>query len=172
MKITIVFSFVLLLQNIFGSTCQAQNRVPGTPLKPLAEISGADSHIKKPFYKRVLNQKECNSIWANHLGTTAEDAYRAQFEVDFDRCMVVMVFLGDDVNTRGIELHDSTESKDSIVLRVLEIGYQTAGEDNKKKPDRPYALVVLPRSTKQIVLERGIQPLKNIPAQYQEFARL
>jgi hypothetical protein len=166
------FGCLILLNLLSHSRCLAQNRAGETPLKPLTVISGADSHIKKPLYKRVTTQTECNSIWANHFGTTADDAYRPQLEVDFDRCMVIMIFRGDQVNNRGIDVSASSEARDAIVIRLLPLTYQTFGENNKKPPDRPYALIVLPKSNKRIVIAVDVGDDKNKASEWKEIAKL
>jgi hypothetical protein len=138
---------------------------------PLVAISGRDSHVTKPLYERISNRKDLARIWAKHVGTTVDDYYRPLFEVDFDRCLVVAIYRGEQKNTRGIEISSVSETNNLLVIRFNELFYQTAGASNDDPPDRPYALVVIPRTNKPISLQANTQSYKGQPPIWEEVAR-
>ncbi|HEY4235407.1 MAG TPA: hypothetical protein VGM76_18395 [Lacipirellulaceae bacterium] len=151
---------------------QAENEKQTPPSKALVAISGADSHVRKPTYERISTPEDWYRVWARHLGTTKDDAYCSILEVDFDRCLVVAIFRGEETNIRGIRIDSLLESTDSIVIRFVRLGYQTAGSDNNKPPDRPYAFVIVPKTDKSIVLEQRIQAMGDQQQQWEECAQL
>ena len=158
-------------------TCLARAAESETGLraqKPLVVISGADSHVMKPAFERYASPDDWTRAWAKHLGTTVEDHYRAVLDVDFDRCLVVAIFQGAKVNARGIRIESIREGAESIYIRFEELGYQSVvGPNSKPKPpERPYAFIVLPKSSKRIVIEENVQSIKNAPPKWQERARL
>jgi len=106
------------------------------------------------------------------LGTSVDDHYRARFEVDFRRCTVVAILLGESINTCGIEIHSVAELHDSVTVRFETLNYQTAGESNNKPPDTPYAFVILPRTEKTIVVARGIREYTGPPTAWKIHAIL
>jgi hypothetical protein len=140
---------------LFGTLVVANGRAAEPMSKPLVAMSGADSHVRKSSYQRVTTPEDWTRIWASHLGTTTDDAYRPLLEVDFDRCLAVVIFRGEEINVRGIQIDSASETADSVVIRFTELGYQTAGESNNKPPDRPYAFVIVPKSDKTVVLEQN-----------------
>ena len=140
--------------------------------KPLVATSGANSHVRKPSFMRVTKSEDWIRIWAAHLGTTKDDAYRSLFEVDFDRLLVIVIFRGETANVRGIQIDSLSETPDSVVVRFTELGYQTAGIDNNKPWDRPYAFVISSKTNKIIVVEENIQTVKGDPPVWKERAQL
>ena len=122
-------------------------------VKPLVVISGANSNVTSPSLAVIQTDEQWQRVWAKHLGTTVDDAYRAAMEVDFDRCMVVAVFRGSTRNVRGVAIDSVSMVGESIRIRLTDVGYQTGGKDNDKPLDRPYAIIVLPKSAKGVVVE-------------------
>jgi len=111
-------------------------------------------------------------VWAAHLGTSPDDAYRAAFEVDFDKCVVVAILKGDQINVRGVEVNSLLDNQDSTILRFTQVYYQTANVGKNKPPDKPFAFVVLPKTNKQIILEEDVYTVTNEPPKWKEIARL
>lgn len=162
----------------FGSFAWAIENANLPPMsKPLVAISGADSHVSRPSYQRITTPENWTRVWVSHLGTTPDNAYRPLLEVDFDRCLVVVIFRGIRVNIRQIQIHSLLETADSVVVRFEELGYQTrsrAGADDEYEvPDRPYAFVILPKTDKAIVLEENINhDPQGGPPEWKAIARL
>ena len=147
-------------------------------LKPLVAMSGTDSRIQQASFLRVSSTKELMNVWARHLGTAVDDYYRPLFEVDFDRCLVIAIFLGERIQIRRMEIESVSEKGDAIVIRFWAIGYAISLGPNDKPapPERPYTFVVLPKSDKEILLEEKIwtkeDTAKNRPPQWKEIARM
>jgi hypothetical protein len=139
--------------------------------KPLVVYSGSNSEVRKPLYSKITSKSDWDKVWAAHLGTSVDDAYRPAFEVDFDKCAVIAILKGDQINVRGVEIANVIDNGNSITVRFREVGYQSADESNHK-PDKPFAFVVLPKTNKQIVLEEDTQTYKNEPAIWKELTRL
>lgn len=149
------FSCIYLACN--SATAESSNAAP------LAVLSGGDSNIAEPQCLRITSDLAWAELWSRHLGTRVDDHYRARFEVDFSRCTVVAILLGDSINTCGIEIHRVAEVHDSVTVRFDTLKYQTAGQDNHRPPDTPYAFVILPRTEKNIVVVRGVREYTGPP---------
>jgi hypothetical protein len=164
MKLNLVLSVIVICGPLAVAVGQAS--------QPLVVISGTDSHVSKPSYERVTTPESWARIWASHLGTSKDDAYRPLLEVDFDRCLVVAVFRGDETNIRRLQVDSLSETADSVVIRFTELGYQTAGDSNDKPPDRPYAFIVVFKTSKRIVLERNFPNMLSTVPEWNEVAQL
>lgn len=163
---------VVLLFGQFINLGTAQTEKAPIASKPLVVLAGANSHIHKPSFQRITTPAAWARTWASHLGTSTDDAYRPTLEVDFDRCLVVAVLCGDEVNVRGMEVASIRDSAESLFIRVERMYYQTAGEGNNKPPDRPYAFIVLPKTDKNIVLEENTQQYSGRPPVWKQWVRL
>jgi hypothetical protein len=159
---------------VFGAFCFqfASAAEKSVNALPLVVLSGADSRYTGPSYELIKKPSELTKAWAKHLGTSEEDAYRPALVVDFDRCMVVAVFRGERRNVRGIEVEPLVEGNGAMTIRFSEIGYQTGGKGNLQPPDRPYAFIVVPKSSKSIVLEENVQQYKGQPPIWKQSAKL
>ncbi len=166
MKLTVV----LVMLSLFTpyNCLAAQNEES----KPLVTISGADSKVRKPSYERIATADKWTEAWARHLGTSKEDAYRSLMEIDFERCEVVAIFRGDRTNVRGIKILPLFTDHDYLILRIEDVDYQTNGADNNKPRDKPYAFVVIPKTSKEIILEEDVQHYKGEPPEWKEIIRI
>jgi hypothetical protein len=99
---SIVVTLAALTPNIGSGPSAAAIEISARASRPLIAISGADSHVQRTTYDRIINPDDWDSAWASHLGTRKDDAYRSRFEIDFERCMVVVIFRGERVNVRGV----------------------------------------------------------------------
>ncbi|MGD9635688.1 MAG: hypothetical protein AB7G28_07545 [Pirellulales bacterium] len=165
MRITVIFAILLSLFGIVSNAAEKEQM-------PLATLSGADSEVRTASYRRLTSPEEWAQTWANHLGTSVDDAYRPHFEVDFGRCMVVVIFRGEKRNSRGIQIDSAAETEDAVVICFTQLGYQTSGADNNKPPDRPYAFIVLPATSKTIVFEENFPNMKGTSPEWKEVARM
>lgn len=76
------------------------------------------------------------------------------------KCLVVAIFQGAKWQSRGLEIH-IIDAPDRIRLHYLHVPYSIGlrdGERDDSADDRPYAFVVLPASSKPILLENGNAP--------------
>src|SRR6188474_3439133 len=105
----------LILSVVMLSVSLEVGAAADEPSKPIAVHSGADSKVTKPQYKVIASDKEWQSVWASHLGTSVDDAYRQAFEVDFDKCMVVAILRGNQINIRGITIDEVDNKSDAVV---------------------------------------------------------
>jgi hypothetical protein len=179
MKVLFVFTFLVVIGSYFGTVGVAAQEESSSPIStPLVAISGTDSHVTKPSYERVTTAKDWRRIWAGHLETTVDSYYRAIMEVDFDRCLVVVMFRGEQIQIRQITIDSVLETAGSITIRFNELGYGIGlGKDEKPpKPERPYAFVILPKTNKEIVWEEKIwskeDSARGRPPKWEERARL
>jgi hypothetical protein len=176
-----VFTF-LVVSSCFGIVTEvfAQKQSIQTNSKPLLAVSGTDSYVTKPHYLRVTKADDWTRIWARHLGTSKEDYYRPLFEVDFDRCLMVVIFRGEQIQTRRLQIESMAENAESITVRFWELSYGTGHGVNEtptpRPPERPYAFIVLPKTNKYIVLEEKIWSKEDAvldrPPKWKEVARL
>ena len=154
MKAIAACSALIAVTTFFRSTCNAaENENHFAEAKPLIVISGADSHVKKQSYQRIASPADWARVWASHQGTTVGDASGRVMEVDFSRCVVVVIFRGGRINVGGIKINSLSETANSTIIRFTEVTYQTAGASNNEPPRRPYAFVVIPKTNKRIVLQ-------------------
>ncbi len=107
-----------LLISFSIACCGAENAQPIPAPKPLMLLSGTDSHVTKPSCSRIDNFEEWTRMWCSHLGKMKDDAYRPHLEIDFERCMVIAIFRGEERNIRGMEIASMLENPESIVIRV------------------------------------------------------
>ena len=146
--------------------------------KPVLVLSGADSRVDKPAYHRVTSQQAWDNLWLSHLGKTEADKFREHIPVvtiDFEKNIVIAIFQGTSTNSRGLQITSVDEAKDFITLCFDDISYQTAGGlgvGGGSVQVTPYAFVVVPRSSKVIVVKEDIQGLKDKPPEWKERARL
>jgi hypothetical protein len=140
--------------------------------KALVVVSGANSKVSNSSLERITTAKEWAKAWARHLGTTEDDPYRPNFDVDFEHCLVVAIFRGNQVNTRGVKVESIAESADRIRIRFKDVGYQTVDNGEPSPPDRPYAFVVVPKTDKAIVLEEDVQSYKDHPPVWEQCGKL
>ena len=157
MRNVILLAAVYIVWACSGLYGHAQDKNAENLQRPIVVIAGADSHVHKPFYQRVTTSDALHAIWARHLGTSVDDAYRPTMEVDFDRYMVVAALLGDKVNVRGLEVHSVFDNAGSLTIRVERLSYQTGSKGDTRQP---YAFIVLPKTGKRIVLEENTQNYK------------
>lgn len=142
------------------------------PIKPLVVLSGKNSEIHQASYRRITEPDEWTKIWASHVGTSVDDPYSPRFEADFERCMVIAILRGEQRNSRGMQLDSIEDTEDALVIRFTQLGYQTSGADNNKPPDRPFAFVVLPATSKTIIFEENFPNMMGTPPKWREVARM
>lgn len=69
--------------------------------------------------------------------------------IDFARCTVIAIFGGATWNTAGLEVVSSSIKDDEIVVDLDWCTYQTMDDGDRVTP---FALLVIPRSTRPILL--------------------
>ncbi|WP_425399735.1 hypothetical protein [Aeoliella sp.] len=141
---------------------------------PLAVLSDDDSHVTQASFRRIDTQQQWSQVWLEHLDIEPvyDNPNRESFQVDFKRCMVVAIFGGATTNTAGYRVDTVTNEVNTVVLRFEARTYQTAGPNGGAAHVTPYAFVVLPKTTKNIVLERSAERYKGQPPVWRKVAEL
>jgi hypothetical protein len=144
----------LLLGLNFNSRAQDEH------IMPYMVLSGADSHITAPNCLRITSESQWDSTWLEHKGWDKKQAYEKFYNrlgipiIDFNKCMVIAVFLGETWNTAGMSVIFIQEGIDQIVLGFDLNTYQTMEHGDQVNP---YGLFVLPGSNKQVLLQINVQ---------------
>ena len=122
-------------------------------VQPHVIWSGSDSAISQREYLRVTSEREWKSLWQRHSGVKYEhdQGHRAPGIpiIDFEGSMIVAVFGGKAMCTRGVRALSVTEDKESLRLRFRGQLVGCTGDH----PTTPYMILVLPRTTKPVDLE-------------------
>jgi hypothetical protein len=146
--------------------------------KPLVTTGGANTAIKKAFAERINTSDEWTHIWARHLGLPSDDQSSVKMQVDFTRCTAVAMFLGKQIQVRGITIESVQETSSSIVVRFRKVSYSIGRTGTTPPPSEisyPYAFVILPKTAKEIILEedlRGKDDLIDSPWKGQVWAKI
>jgi hypothetical protein len=151
----------LLLGLNFNSRAQDEH------IMPYVVISGSDSHITTPNCLRIISESQWDTTWLEHKGWDKKQVYDKFYNrlgipvIDFKKCMVIAVFLGETWNTAGMSVIFIQEGNDKIVLGFDLNTYQTMDSGDQVNP---YGFFVLPRSSKQVLLQINVQslPSRNI----------
>lgn len=167
-------AWVIAMIGVLACFDAVAGEAPTTQGSPLAVLSGASSKVSEARYRRVISADEWRRVWLDHLGMNTDAINRPLFEVDFQRCMVLVIFGGKMVNVASERVDSVTETERAIVVRIDDVGYQTGGIGGDDHADHvtPFAFVVLPKSVKQIILENNVQMYKGHPPEWKELARI
>jgi hypothetical protein len=80
--------------------------------------------------------------------------------------MVLAVFAGNTSNCRGYTAESIREEGGRIIVRVFAHTYQS---DEDTPSTQPWGVLVLPRSDKEVVLERDVRSLLSEPPRWKEW---
>lgn len=150
------------------------SHVAATPTskRPVFVLTGATSAVKEREFIRVTDETSMNKIWHRHYGMTEMEAFQnrlEEFKVDFDEHEVLVIFNGATTNQRSLMIMDMVEDEKTLKIQYDLWGYQTSGGFDESSV---YAFVLIPKSSKEIVLEENIQGLKDHPPKWKHRARL
>jgi hypothetical protein len=146
---------------------RTNSQTPALGQRPLVELSGADSKVAKRSYEIVSNQEDWNRLWQRHTGRPGKYVFgdEGQPAVNFDRCVVVAVFQGTQASSLGVFVREIVEQTDRLVLR-FDNRWFASGAGRRLAPARPsmpFGFFVLPRISKEIVLEEAVYTKKDLP---------
>ena len=135
-------------------------------------MHGAQSGIHKKRYERILKQEDLDTLWRDHRevkGNTSAET----FDIDFKQMMVIALFAGDKQQNRGLLVKTCRDQGKEIVVRFQELSWQTSGVigDSKETRTSPWGLVVIPKSSKKIIVEWDTQTNKNQPPEWERWAQ-
>jgi len=162
----------LLLCLNFNSRAQDEH------IRPYVIMSGADSHISTPSCLRIITESQWDTTWLEHMGWEKKQIYDQYYNrlgipiIDFNKCMVIAIFLGKSWNTAGITVISIQEENDQIVLGFDLKSYQSMEPGDQVKP---YGIFVLSNSNKQVLLQINRQSfesrIKKDPPVWKDYQR-
>jgi hypothetical protein len=117
----------------------------------------------------VASSQEWETLWQEHAGKAQKNQPASAVpQIDFAQCMVVAVFQGASVNSRGVNCVSVGETASAITVRFVRDHYQTT---NGFDDVTPFGIFLLPRSAKPLILEENVQNLLNGPPVWKVQAR-
>ncbi|MEM7263211.1 MAG: hypothetical protein AAF488_14570 [Planctomycetota bacterium] len=139
-----------------------------TASRALALVTGDDSKAPAGIFL-VRTQPEFVKLWERHRGVKETGKRPSIYNplgmptIDFDRCMVLVVFEGDSWNSAGYHTHSVEENTERVLIRYEANSFQTMGPDGGGQRVCPYAFFVLQKSSKPLVAEMNTQSLIGHP---------
>ncbi|MBZ0137935.1 MAG: hypothetical protein K8I27_16385 [Planctomycetes bacterium] len=126
----------------------------------LRKWEGADSEVVDKSCVVVSDKDAWSALWMAHTINPMDDPVNPPKlpEVDFEKELIVAVFGGQSVNSRGYFVQEILNARNGWVIRVDETTYQTA---NKADDVTPYGIWVLPKDSGSIAVEENVQGLKD-----------
>ena len=167
-----------LILSLLGILCScAAQAAEEQSMSPYVVLSGSESGVTKNEFLRVTSSEQWEAVWKRHrtgisdpLDQLGADQIPA---VDFQRCMVTVIFVGSTVNMEGIEAVLAIEQEKQIVLGLDFLDYQTAGDYDKVTP---FAFLIMPRSSKPIQIQLDVRGLRERaekqPPKWEDIARI
>jgi hypothetical protein len=174
-------SWLSILIGAFGvmavpGIARSEERDP-LAMKPLLTLYGRNSKITKHKLLRITSADEWQSLWLEHKTGSAKRANVPWdldvAELDFEKVMVVAVFVGEGAASLGVTSHSMSEVDGRILIRLDENSYQTGVAAGMRAftSVRGWGILVLPRTNKELVLERDVRTLIADPPKWSEWAR-
>ena len=128
---------------------------------PLVSISGTDSYVTKPSYERITKPRDWRaSLVASLSDRRPDDRYEPTMQVDFDRCVVIAIFRGEERQVASLRVNscigDCGRNRSSAHMS-MSYGVQDSnkGEQTCRRAERPSrALWSCPRLKNRIVSAR------------------
>jgi hypothetical protein len=180
MRWLVVFGSMVLPVDSIGFAADPPRKV-----KPVVAWMGIDSKQTKDSFARCGSPNDWQATWNGHRAQekTADDPTRP--EVDFDSHIVIAVFR----KTSRIRVSEVVEEEDCVRVRYQPWGNQIIFVPDSAKgtvktmelgrgeldPGKPYllsfAFVVLPKTSKVVVLEEDVQDWIGKPPVWKEQAK-
>jgi hypothetical protein len=152
-----------------GETSVEGRILPGTSMQALREMftraadtrgfavlrqwTGENSRVTRAQTRLVYDDEGWTALWNEHAGTAAP-------AVNFEREIVLAVFGGDKLNSRGYTVREILQGEYRYTLRLEEEHFQTAGPDGGGVRCAPFAMFALPRTEAAIHMELNVQGIK------------
>jgi hypothetical protein len=144
----------------------------GPDNKPLLTLYGRNSKITARKVLRITSEKEWQALWMEHkTGSPNPKAPPGDLEyaeLDFGKVMALAVFEGEAVNCAGYTAHSISEGRERITVRLTAHKY---GSQGKTPATQAWGILVLPRSGKEIVVERDVRSEKKGPPVWKEWQK-
>lgn len=147
----------LLLASSIGA--DPKSDTAAKKIKPIVQLGGSDSAIKKEEFLRCTTVKEWEQLWKRHREGKSPIETNQYLEVDFDTHIVIAIFQGEQGFHGPVDVKEVNESQECLTVR-FEIGSVQTGDGiggEQIKPVRleagSYSFIVLPKSKKHIKFE-------------------
>lgn len=162
---------VVLAACVLGASMLAlREPLPYTTSLPAVQLVGHESRIVEPRFVRIDDAEGWRALWAEHTGVQTQHGALSRHRVphiDFERFMVVGVFVGATTNSDGAVADAIIASRASVRVQYQHATFQTAGgEEGGAVPTQPYGLFVIERSPAPIHFEQGQMTSKASPVSY------
>ncbi|MCA8959457.1 MAG: hypothetical protein KDC38_03040 [Planctomycetes bacterium] len=133
--------------------------------RALVALTGPKCAVAERGYALATTEEQFVRLWQRYRGEKATGKYDAHYNeiglpvVDFERCCVLTIFHGEGWNSAGLAVESIAELDDRVRFRYDDKSYQTEGPDGGGERCRVYGFFVLPRTSKQLVVEQNVQGL-------------
>jgi hypothetical protein len=127
----------------------------GRKITPTMFWTGSDSRFERRDYQRIEKTSNWEPLWYEHAGVPKDEVQgKPAPQIDFEKQMVIAVTLGKSYNCEGIRLLSVTEDSASITIKYYCARYNKLIDVDDVTP---FGFVILPRSSKKVVLVEGIK---------------
>jgi hypothetical protein len=164
----------LLLIGVAGLAATAADR-PGAgddAGRPLLVLSGPQAAAEEPGVWLCSSQEVLGETWQAMMpeGALPDPTNVGVPVVDFDTCEAILIAGGAGRNASGYRVVEVLEDDGAVTVRIQRASYQTAGPGGGGVDVSPWALVLIPRTDKTIVVEEDTHRLKDEPPNWVERA--
>jgi hypothetical protein len=177
---------------ISAATATPLNSAPAlesSAMTPVMAMHGQNTKCTSLKTVRITSSTEWRSLWLEHATGDPDAQVRrsersTEVEFDFERIMVIGVFDPNRDNSAGFTAYSVSESRNRIVIRLDDHSYQTLtitklddhsdqrGNGESYSAPRPWGIIALPRSGKEIVLELDDRAHTYEPPAWKEWRRI
>lgn len=165
-----MFCTALVMSEVPAAWSQEKAEAQGD--KPLLTMYGRNSKITKPRFLRITSADDWRALWLEHkTGSAKPDDLPGDLEyaeLDFEKVMAIALFQGEGCNCRGFTSHAIKEDEGQVLVRLKTHWYQSGPET----PDtQAWGILVLPRSTKEVILEHNVASTIGAPPVWEQWKR-
>ena len=164
----IAIACALLVAGSWGLAWDGTAAADAPPTRPLLVMTGWVSEIAEPRWRLAASQAVFDEEWMAHMGDRVQRAAQGwpmTPSIDFTACQAIFIFGGDGFNANGFRVEQMVEAADALTIRFDRISFQTSSSDGPDHghPARPWAVVVVPRTDRTVILEENVQGLIGEP---------
>jgi hypothetical protein len=145
------------------------SELTGKKIDPLMTLKGRYSNIASARIQRVTSDQEWQALRKLHKqGQGSANTFGDDLDIvqpEFDKQMAVAVFEGADQGGAGYRAYLINEDHERIVIRLALQGHQTIVGVNDAT--QAWGIFVVPRSEKEIVVERDVRDTMDAPPKWQ-----
>jgi hypothetical protein len=172
-KLIVVYTLMMFAAPMDVSASQRNDFTKATSISPTVSMYGRHTKLTEDRIQRVTSKKAWVKLWHDHSVGIESDANRFDsydtVEVDFEKMMVIALFLPNLDNSFGISSDFIVEDNSCIRIRLNDHLTQSGLESASTSS---WGVLVIPRSNKTIVLERNAQSRIGGPAEWAHWKTL